>query len=243
MAGKNRFIIRRKDSDTATDDVTLDSDGLTIGRLISNDLVLNHRAVSRTHAGIKEVAGDFWVFNFSRSNGTSLNGELVDRTPLADGDVIQIGPYLLRINYLPQALSITVERQLQVQTTEGQLVLPSAPSGGGDPSDATIVFKAIQPWAQMPPPGGTGRFQGTGLLTGVLRGVDEKALEVFWKNRKREAGKIEAKTRLHPRGVQKVGKAQFNWRPTLDLRRLWRKSYFAWGIIVSFVGAIAAVLV
>src|SRR5438876_9473027 len=88
MAAKPRFIIKRKDGDVAIDDVMLESDGLTIGRLISNDLLLNHRAVSRTHAGIKEVGGDFWLFNFSASNGTSLNGELVDRTPLADGDVI-----------------------------------------------------------------------------------------------------------------------------------------------------------
>jgi len=64
MAGNSRFLIKRKDGDVAIDDVQLDSDGLTIGRLISNDLVLNHRAVSRTHTGIKQVRGDFWLFNF-----------------------------------------------------------------------------------------------------------------------------------------------------------------------------------
>src|ERR1700704_4410116 len=170
MAGKNRFIIKRKDSDVAVDDVMLESDGLTIGRLISNDVVLNHRAVSRTHAGIKEVSGDFWLFNFSKSNGTSLNGELVDRTPLADADVIQIGPYLLRVNYLQQALTITVERQVQVQTVEGSVVLPTAPAGGvHEDAGATIIIKSpFVPGARTVTPGGTERFQGTGLLTGVF---------------------------------------------------------------------------
>jgi thioredoxin reductase len=245
MAAKLKFIIKRRDSDAATDDVILESEGLTIGRLISNDLVLNHRAVSRTHAGIKEVGGDFWLFNFSQSNGTSLNGELVDRTPLADGDVVQLGPYLLRVNYLAQALAITVERQLQVQTVEGSVVLPTAPAGGGqEDAGATIIIKApVAQGLRTVTPGGTERFQGTGLLTGVLRVSDEKALEVFWKNRKREAGKIAAKTPLHPRGGQKLGKAQFNWRPTLDLRKLWRKSYFAWGAAVSLFLSIVAVII
>ncbi|HSB12166.1 MAG TPA: NAD(P)-binding domain-containing protein [Blastocatellia bacterium] len=245
MILENRFVIKRRDSDVAVDDVLLEGDGLTIGRLISNDLVLNHRAVSRTHAGIKQQGGDFWLFNFSKANGTSLNGELVDRTPLADGDVIQIGPYLLQVNYLPLALSITVERQLQVQTLEGSVVMPTAPAVGGmEDAGATIFIKTpVLPGAQTMTPGGTARFQGTGLLTGVLRPVDEQALEIFWKNRKREAGKIEARTPLHPRGGQKLGKAQFNWKPTLDLRRLWRKSYFAWGIVGSVLASIVALLI
>jgi len=245
MAGTSRFLIKRKDGDVAIDDVLLDSDGLTIGRLISNDLVLNHRAVSRTHTGIKQVGGDFWLFNFSKSNGTSLNGELVDKTPLADGDVIQIGPYLLQVNYLPQALAITVERQLQVQTLEGSVVLPTAPAeGSGDDSGATIVIKSpLTPGSQPLSPGGTQRFQALGLLTGVLPAVDQKALDIFWSNRKREAGKIEARTPLHPRRGQKVGKAQFNWRPTLDLRRLWRKSYFAWGAAAALFASIVALVI
>jgi thioredoxin reductase (NADPH) len=244
MAAKNRFIIKRKDSDVSVDDVVIESEGLVIGRLISNDLVLNHRAVSRTHAGIKELGGDFWLFNFSQSNGTSLNGELVDKTPLADGDVIQIGPYLLQVGYLPQALAITVERQLQVQTVEGSIVLPTATSGGMEDSSATIIIKTpVIPGSRTTTPGGTGRVQGTGLMTGVLGAVNEQALEIFWKNRKREAGKIEARTPLHPRGGQKVGKARFNWRPTLDLRRLWRKSYFAWGGFGSVLASVVALVV
>src|ERR1044071_347663 len=110
MAGTNRFFIKRKDSEV--DDVVVESEGLTIGRLITNDLVLNHRTVSRTHAGIKEINGEYWIFNLSGSNGTLLNGELVDKTPLADGDAIQIGRYILLVNYEQNGLSIAVEMEM-----------------------------------------------------------------------------------------------------------------------------------
>ena len=118
MAARNRFIIKR--NDLAVDDIVLESEGLTIGRLINNDLALNHRTVSRTQAGIKEVNGEYWVFNLSASNRTVLNGELVDKTPLADGDVLQIGRYVLRLRYVHDALAITVEMEPEAQLQDAR---------------------------------------------------------------------------------------------------------------------------
>jgi pSer/pThr/pTyr-binding forkhead associated (FHA) protein len=243
-ARKGLFIIKRKDRDTSSDDVVLESTGLTIGRLVGNDLPLNHRAVSRTHAGVKEIKGEFWLFNLSQSNGTVLNGELVDRTPLADGDVIQIGPYLLRINVTQKALTITVERELEVHPVGGATSLLSVPQTDmGEEGIATVQIRI--PSLPKPPSvvqGGTQRLKGTGLLASILPAQDEQALELFWKERKREAGKVGGQTPLHPRGGQKVGKAQFNWRPTLDLRKLWRKSYFIWGALVTALASVVAVI-
>src|SRR5262245_31420126 len=93
----SRFIVIRKDRNL--DPFVIESEGLTIGRLIGNDLALNHPTVSRTHAGIKEIDGDYWIFNLSGANGTMLNGELIDQTPLADGDLIQIGAFFIYPKY------------------------------------------------------------------------------------------------------------------------------------------------
>jgi thioredoxin reductase len=231
MSSKSRFIIQRKDRDGALDDAFVESDGLTIGRLITNELVLNHRAVSRTHAGIIELEGTFWLFNLSESNGTLLNNELVDRMQLGDGDLIQIGPFLLLVRYLGGALWITVERELQMQAFEGSVSAP-LPASASEAEMKTYLVKIR--------PGASRRASRAGMLTGVLSIKSEKALEIFWKKRQREAGKMAEKTRLHPRGDQKVGKAQFNWRPTLDLRRVWRSSYFVWGAAVVVMAAAAA---
>src|ERR1700730_1064447 len=233
MAANNRFIIKR--NDITVDDVVLESEGLTIGRLISNDLLLNHRTVSRTHAGIKEINGEYWVFNLSSSNGTVLNGELVDKTALAEGDVLQIGRYILRIHYAEGALAITVEMEQDPQLAERGA--PALAPSADEANRATQVFQRVAVPRVNPP---TRQFQGTGLLTGVLAPQAEQALMVFWEKRKREAGKIAEKSLLHPKGDKRVGKAQFNWRPTRDLRKLWRKSYFVWGGLIVGVISIAA---
>ena len=107
----NKFVIIRKD--LSLDPALLQSEGLTIGRLTGNDLVLNHPTVSRTHAGIKEINGDYWIFNLSEANGTLLNGELADQTPLADGDVIQIGPFFLIPRYVAEGLMLEVEMSVK----------------------------------------------------------------------------------------------------------------------------------
>ncbi len=233
---KSRFIIKRNDKVSQTDDAVIESEGLTIGRLISNDLVLNHRAVSRTHAGIKEIGGEYWLFNLSASNGTIRNGQLVARVPIADGDTVQIGPYSLEMTFAGAALSISVEMAIDSRPVEGRTVQMQVPATGPG-EEGTILMSA---------PGGPKQgaaammLGGTGVLQALLPALDEQALDVFWEKRKREAGKIDAKTPLHPTGAGRTGKAQLNWTPTLDLRKLWRKSYFMWGVIIAAAFSIGA---
>ncbi|MCI0490559.1 MAG: FHA domain-containing protein, partial [Blastocatellia bacterium] len=200
MAQKNRYIIKRTDMDSGVDDVVIESEGLTIGRLVGNDLVLNHRAVSRTHAGIKEIGGKFLVFNLSTSNGTVLNGQLVDKEILEDGDTLQMGPYLLEINVLQNALSITVERAIQVSPLE---VMGGTTTLVDDGSGKTMMIE-IPGVARRK--GATRQLKGTALLAAdAMPSLDQAALDVFWEKRKREAGKIAEKTPLHPRGGQVFG--------------------------------------
>src|SRR5439155_3192269 len=143
--------------------------------------------------------------------------------------------------YVPGALSLTVQMDAEIQPVDG---------GGArmlfeeDLGKTVIVQIPAGVKKQAVAPGGTERFQtGTGLFGAVSGTLDEQALNVFWDKRRREAGKIAPQTLLHPRTNKKVGKAQFNWRPSLDLSRIWRKSYFYWGAAVVVPLSIAAVLV
>ena len=102
----SKFIISREDLNV--DPVALVTDGLKIGRLPSCELVLNHPMVSRLHAGINEAEGRFYLYNFSHSSGTTLNGRVVATEAaevIADGDVIQIGPYFLHVARLSDRLA------------------------------------------------------------------------------------------------------------------------------------------
>ncbi|HEY6334192.1 MAG TPA: NAD(P)-binding domain-containing protein [Blastocatellia bacterium] len=241
MDPKSSYIISRKDKVSQTDDVRIETQGLTIGRLLGNDLVLNHRSVSRTHAGIKLIGQEYWLFNLSVSNGTLLNGELVTKVPLADGDVIQVGAFVMKINYAMDALKITVEMELDVHPMEGVAPQPRAPGHDASVEGTMIVSipKVFNEKGQRMI--GSSRLIKSGLLTGVLPALDERALNVFWDKRKREAGKILEKTALQPRGNKTVGKAQFNWQPTLDLLLPRRKSFFALGGVLVALFALGGV--
>src|SRR6476661_1832467 len=114
---------------------SFEQDGVYIGRLPSNEIVLDHPAVSRVHAAINFRGGRYNVANVSSSNAMTLNGR--DLAPqksdiLADGDTIQIGPFNLRAERVGNELLFTVEKQdvearAAVTKTEG----PAAKDTGG----------------------------------------------------------------------------------------------------------------
>src|SRR5262249_5630421 len=237
----NKFIITRNDLDTYP--VVLETEGLTIGRLTGNDLVLNHPTVSRTHAGIKEVGDDYWIFNLSNANGTILNGELIESAPLADGDMIQIGPFFLRPTYTDDYLSLEIEMSIKP--------LPIASSGtgalhssGGEPGEAGKTLMLDQGLAikrEKPASRATMRLSNTGMNTGAWAPIVDPALKVFWDQRKREAGKLDAESPLGPQSGRRSGKARFYWRPTRDLERSWSVNIMAWSALVIAALSVAAV--
>lgn len=233
-----RFVIIRKDLDL--DPTVVESDGLTIGRLVSNDLTLNHPLVSRTHAGVKEVGSDLWIFNLSDANGTILNGATVDSAPLAAGDVLQIGPFTLLVSFPHNTLTLTVEMSVNPMRAEGAGTSMLAPV---DQSGKTQMLspQMLQAQAQKPSAGGTQRLSMTGKLTGMMASAEEYALKVFWDKRKRDAGKMAEVTPLRPNLLRgRVGKARFNWRSSSDLRRPWAVSLFIWGALVVAVASVAS---
>ena len=96
--------------------VTLEKDALVVGRLQSCDVVLNHRAVSRIHAGINRVETEYFLINLSTSNSLTLNGKLLsaeEADVLADGDIIQIGPFTITVARHSNELELTVHINLR----------------------------------------------------------------------------------------------------------------------------------
>ena len=77
------------------------------------EILLNHPAVSRAQAGIKEVDGDYYLFSLRPGNPPKLNGKaLEDNQALAPGDVIVIGPFVLEIDRTDEGLVIKVALQI-----------------------------------------------------------------------------------------------------------------------------------
>src|SRR5215475_14419344 len=243
----SKFIVIRKD--VTFDPVVIESEGLTIGRLIGNDLALNHPTVSRTHAGIKEIEGDYWIFNLSEANGTLLNGEQIEKTPLADGDLIQIGPFFLYPKYDDKDLRLEVEMTVNPLPVEAssasQVILPAEQRKTVllDPRSMGRLNVQAQLQREKVTPKGTRRLAGTGMLTGRMTPLDEQALKIFWDKRKREAGKLASDSPLKPKAKRRLGKAQFNWYPTRDLQFSWPTALFSWGAIIVTVLAVGATFI
>jgi pSer/pThr/pTyr-binding forkhead associated (FHA) protein len=69
-----------------------DQDSVLIGRTSECDVILYDPGVSRRHARIYVENGQFFVEDVGSSNGTQVNGELVKKQSLKDGDSISLGP-------------------------------------------------------------------------------------------------------------------------------------------------------
>src|SRR5690349_3449801 len=69
---------------------------VTIGRVPSNDVVLDHPSVSRYHARVTVLAQQGPLLTDLQSlNGTFVNGRRIDTYQLAHSDRIEIGIYEL----------------------------------------------------------------------------------------------------------------------------------------------------
>lgn len=63
----------------------------TMGRSRDCDVVVPDPNASRTHAEIRHIGLDYYLVDMGSTNGTEVNGQLVKRHALADGDTIVVG--------------------------------------------------------------------------------------------------------------------------------------------------------
>lgn len=222
MPQENKYIIIRED--LVQDPVTIITDGLLIGRLQECELLLNHPAVSRAQAGIKLIGDSYFLFGLRPSNPVKLNGKPIDENEaLAPGDVLEVGPFLLETDLTEDSLVLKVS--LQIGTVVDTTNLSS-------PSLGTAKLEIIVPGEKK----GHVKSRAAPL-------PGDKALDIFWDKRIREAGKMVRPSPLFPKSQRRAGKAAFNWTPTTDLRVHWPVSFFIWGaVIVGFLSVAAAYL-
>jgi FHA domain-containing protein len=221
MLQQNKYVIIRED--LVQDPVTIISDGLLIGRLVECELLLNHPAVSRAQAGIKEVEGTYFLFGLRPSNPIKLNGKaVIGNEALSAGDILEVGPFFLNIEIDETALVIKVSLQIGRVADLSNLSSP-------DLGTAKLL--------ELELPGGV-KKAAKAPRAAPLPG--DKALDIFWDKRIREAGKMVRPSPLFPKSQRRAGKAQFNWTPTTDLMRRWPVSFLVWGGIVVGSLSVAA---
>ena len=73
----------------------LDRDKVTAGRHPESDIFLDDVTVSRRHAEFRRTAEGFEVADIGSLNGTYVNREPIEVSPLTNGDEVQIGKFRL----------------------------------------------------------------------------------------------------------------------------------------------------
>jgi len=101
---------------------TVDADGLTIGALDCNDIVLAVRGVSRRHARLEKQNGSVRIVDLGSKNGTYINGLRIVESEAEPGDWIEFGPVQLRLERVDREdadIAISLVGQLEPARVAG----------------------------------------------------------------------------------------------------------------------------
>src|ERR1700690_3751943 len=77
-----------------------EQDSVLIGRTSDWDVVLYDPGVSRKHARIFAESGIYFAEDGGSGNGTKVNGAIIKKKQLADGDAISLGPVVFNFTAL-----------------------------------------------------------------------------------------------------------------------------------------------
>ena len=77
-------------------EIPLTKEVMGIGRKPDNDIQIDNLAVSSHHAKIIHILNDSFIEDNESTNGTYVNGKLIKKQVLNDGDVIRIGKHDLK---------------------------------------------------------------------------------------------------------------------------------------------------
>lgn len=78
-----------------TDIFPLDQPVINIGRRKENQLVIDDTRISRNHVQIRQIHGNYFLFDLNSTGGTFVNGKRVTQYMLKTGDVISLAGYPL----------------------------------------------------------------------------------------------------------------------------------------------------
>ena len=107
----------------------LGKSSISLGRAMTNDIILSDSRVSRSHARLDCHPKGCTLVDLGSSNGTRVNGKTIDKADLKPGDKINLGNSLLRYEASPviEDLNLTtIDSEADLNQTLIQAVLPVA---------------------------------------------------------------------------------------------------------------------
>ena len=82
-------------NDKVISEHVLDRETISIGRRPDNDIQVDNLATSGHHAKITTILNDAFIEDLGSTNGTYVNGKIIKKRALSDGDKVTIGKHIL----------------------------------------------------------------------------------------------------------------------------------------------------
>jgi len=182
---------------------------LRVGRTDDNDIAIDHRSLSRTHAKVvRENNGEWRVLDLQSANGLKVNGETYSQVSLRSGDVIELGHVKFKFlgpgdtfRYVPGAYddaAVAAPRAnkrlplvvalVVVAVLVGAIVVRASMGSGGKPADpgTQVTQGPADPTPPKPPQNDAPAVQEAGpaqKLQGARAAMDahdfEKAIDIL----------------------------------------------------------------
>ncbi len=132
----------------------LNQERLTIGRKPDNDIQIDNLAVSGKHALIITILDDSFLEDLGSTNGTYVNGKLVKKHALKDGDVIAIGKHELKyVNENATADDDEFEKTMIIKPGSASAAVAAAQAAEKAVAAAAPAAAAAKPGAAAGPGG------------------------------------------------------------------------------------------
>ncbi len=142
-------------------DFQLNKERMTIGRKPDNDIQIDNLAVSGKHALVITILDDSFLEDLGSTNGTYVNGKLIKKHALRDGDVIGIGKHELKyVNEHATADDEEFEKTMIIRPGSASAAMSAAraaesappPAPSAPPPHVTAAASQPAPYAAQPSP-------------------------------------------------------------------------------------------
>lgn len=133
----------------------LSKERILIGRKPHNDIQIDNLAVSSEHAAVITILSDSFMEDLGSTNGTLVNGQMVKKHFLQNGDVIELGKHKLKyLNDTPSAT--TAEDFEKTMVMRRPATAPAPTLGESLIGSDTQVGKQLFTGTATRPPNSTG---------------------------------------------------------------------------------------
>lgn len=165
-SGSFRLIVRRGPQPNQI--YELNKDIISLGRDITNDIVINDPEVSRHHCRLTRGGGGYTIEDLGSTNGTFINGQrLTGARPLVGGDMVGLGETVT----LGYESTIPAPEPGQQATMVGASAAPQLPyqqPSYQQPQPSYQGGYQPQPYSPAPPPPPQYQYQEPAPATGGL---------------------------------------------------------------------------